>query len=232
MALPDLDALIAEVDGTCAAAHPGTAAREQPDWIALLGTAAQVAGQLQALADDLIEEYVEHCRMHGSSWAEIGTALGVTRQAAQQRFLAPPREYDPSEFSAELRQAMTAMKQVAVQHRNNYIGTEHVLWGVLAGRNSATELLTAHGTAAGELRTLLEGRLTRGASQAAERIAWTPYARRVMALARERARMAGAAATGCDHVLLGLAELGRGVAADVLRTAGVDAAVLQAGRPA
>src|ERR1700728_4498754 len=83
--LPDLDDLIAEVDRTCTTAIPRNHAGETPNWIELLKTAAEVAGQLQALADDLVEEYVEHCRLHRSTWAEIGEALGVSRQAAQQR---------------------------------------------------------------------------------------------------------------------------------------------------
>ncbi|MDT0546858.1 hypothetical protein [Streptomyces lonegramiae] len=65
--------------------------------------------------------------MHGRSWTDIGTALGVTRQAAQQRFHAPHKRYDPETMSEDLRQAMTHVKRAAVQHRNNYIGTEHLL---------------------------------------------------------------------------------------------------------
>ncbi|MET7733485.1 hypothetical protein ABZT02_19235 [Streptomyces sp. NPDC005402] len=71
--------------------RPG--AQEQPNWLALLTSAAHLSEQRQTLAED----YVEHCRMHGISRAGIGSALGVTRQA--------------------------------VQHRNNYIGTEHLLFG-------------------------------------------------------------------------------------------------------
>jgi hypothetical protein len=54
-------------------------------------------------------------RTHGASWAEIGDVLGATRQAVQQRFRSPAKEYEPSEFSDELRNAMAAMKSVAVQ---------------------------------------------------------------------------------------------------------------------
>lgn len=119
MTLPDLDVLIAEVDRTCGTANAAgrRAESEQPDWIELLTAAAHLAGRLQALADDLVEDYVEHCRLHGYSWADIGVALGVTRQASQQRFLVPHKQYDPAEYSEELRQAMTHMKRVAIQHR-------------------------------------------------------------------------------------------------------------------
>ncbi|WP_308314314.1 Clp protease N-terminal domain-containing protein [Streptomyces sp. GbtcB7] len=129
MALPDLDCLIAEVDRRCDTAHrPG--GQEQPDWLALLAVATQLAGEVQALADNLVEDYVEHCRMHGSSWTDIGAALGVTRQAVQQRFQAPHRHYSPETMTDDVRQTMVHVKLAAVQHRNNYIGTEHLLWGV------------------------------------------------------------------------------------------------------
>lgn len=232
MPIPDLDDLIAEVDRTCTTAVPGNDNGGQPNWIELLKTAAAVAGQLQALADDLVEEYVEHCRMHGSTWSDVGEALGVSRQAAQQRFLAPPKDYDSAEFSEELRAAMNHMKRVAVLHRNNFIGTEHVLAGVLAETNSATARLTSSGVALDELRQALESRLGLGASQAADRIAWTPYARKVIAIAKQRAQEMKSETMACEHVLAGLLILNRGVAADVLNKFAISRAAIEPKRSA
>ncbi|MGW0846568.1 Clp protease N-terminal domain-containing protein [Streptomyces sp. NPDC002787] len=219
MSLPDLDDLIAEVDRSCATAHrPG--AEEQPDWLALLTAAAQLAGQLQALADDLVEDYVEHCRMHGNSWTDIGAALGVTRQAVQQRFHAPHKRYSPETMTEDLRQAMVHVKQAAVHHRNNYIGTEHLLWGLTAEDNSATRLLQTAGVSPETVHRSVGTRLNMGASQAAERIAWTPYSRKAIAIAEERSEQRGSARIDCEDLLIGLAQLGRGVAATVLTDAG------------
>ncbi|MFI8850906.1 Clp protease N-terminal domain-containing protein [Streptomyces sp. 891-h] len=226
MALPDLDTLIAEVDRTCEVAHrPGGG--EQPDWLALLSSAAQVASRLQVLADDLVEDYVEHCRLHGISWTEIGSALGVTRQAVQQRFHAPHKRYPPEVLTPELQQAMAHMKQAAVQHRNNYLGTEHLLWGLTAEGNSATALLAAAGADPEEIHSAVGGRIGMGASQAAERIAWTPYSRKAIALAEERAEESGARLIGCDHLLIGVAEIGRGAGGTVLAEAGLSAGRLR-----
>ncbi|GAA2083819.1 hypothetical protein GCM10009801_44520 [Streptomyces albiaxialis] len=222
MALPDLDDLIAEVDRTCEVAHrPG--GHEQPDWLALLTSAAGLAGQLQALADDLVEDYVEHCRLHGISWTDIGSALGVTRQAVQQRFHAPHKRYTPEMLTEDLQQAMTHMKQAAVQHRNNYIGTEHLLWGLTSEDNAATALLTAVGADPEEIHRAVGDQLSMGASQAAERIAWTPYSRKAIALAEERAEETGSELIGCDHLLFGIAQIARGVGGAVLADAGLDA---------
>ncbi|MFF5714466.1 Clp protease N-terminal domain-containing protein [Streptomyces sp. NPDC012756] len=220
-----MDDLIAEVDRKCDTAHrPG--GQEQPDRLALLTVAAQLAGQLQELADDLVEDYVEHCRMHGNSWTDIGTALGVTRQAVQQRFHAPHKRYSPEAMTDDLRRAMIHVKQAAVRHRNNYIGTEHLLWGLTAEDNSATRLLRAAGVSPDTVHRSVGSRLGMGASQEAERIAWTPYSRKAIDIAEARSRRNGSDHIRCDDLLVGLAEIGRGVAADVLTEAGFDPAAL------
>ncbi|MDX3520336.1 Clp protease N-terminal domain-containing protein [Streptomyces scabiei] len=183
---------------------------------------------MQALADDLVEDYVEHCRMHGSSWTDIGTALGVTRQAVQQRFHAPHKRYSPEMMTDELRQAMVHVKQAAVHHRNNYIGTEHLLWGLTAQDNSATRLLQTADVLPETVHRSVGTRLSMGASQAAERIAWTPYSRKAIALAEARSEQNGSDRIGCDDLLIGLAQVGRGIAADVLAEAGFDPAAIDA----
>ncbi|MFI1728380.1 Clp protease N-terminal domain-containing protein [Streptomyces acidicola] len=223
MPLPDLDDLIAEVDRTCATAHR-SGGQEQPDWLALLTAAAQISGQLQSLADDLVEDYVEHCRMHGSSWTDIGAALGVTRQAVQQRFHAPHKRYSPETMTEALRAAMVHVKRAAVQNRNNYIGTEHLLWGLTVEDNSATRLLRDAGVPPERVHEAVAARLSMGASQAAERIAWTPYSRKAIALAEARSGAGGSDLIDCDDLLVGLAQVGRGAAAAVLTDAGFDPA--------
>ena len=216
-----------EVDRRCDTAHrPG--GQEQPDWLALLTVAAQLAGQLQALADDLVEDYVEHCRMHGNSWTDIGTALGVTRQAVQQRFHAPHKRYSPETMTDDLRQAMVHVKRAAVHHRNNYIGTEHLLWGLTREDNSATRLLQTAGVSPETVHQSVGTRLSMGASQAAERIAWTPYSRKAIDIAEARSEQQGSDSIDCEDLLIGLARVGRGVAADVLTDAGFDPAALDA----
>jgi hypothetical protein len=222
MTLPDLDELIAEVDRTCVST----------DWIERLKVAATIAAQLQNLGDELVADFVEHARFRSRPWSEIGDALGVTRQAAQQRFLAPHVLYTPEEFSDELRRAMAATKKVAIQHRHNYIGTEHILLGLLAEPNAATRLLDLLGVAAADLCQAVEPRLTLGASQAAERIAFTPYARKIMALAKEASVEEAAERIGCDHVLVGILRLGRGMAASALREAEVTTEAIERVRPA
>ncbi len=67
-----------------------------------------------------------------------------------------------------------------------------------------------------------------GASQAAERIAWTPYSRKAIAIAEARSEQSGSERIDCDDLLIGLAQVGSGVAADVLAEAGFDPTALDA----
>ncbi|KOG34445.1 hypothetical protein ADK34_06840 [Streptomyces viridochromogenes] len=164
--------------------------------------------------------------MHGNSWTDIGTALGVTRQAVQQRFHAPRKRYSPEVMTDDLRRAMVHVKQAAVHHRNNYIGTEHLLWGLTAEDNGASRLLRAAGVSPDTVHRSVGSRLSMGASQAVERIAWTPYSRKAIDIAEARSRQNGSDRIGCDDLLIGLARVGRGVAADVLTEAGFDPAAL------
>src|SRR3954470_24812903 len=63
------------------------AASEDP--IAQLAAAVQVARETRCLADELLDRYVAAARERGRPWSEVGATLGVSKQAAQQRF-APP----------------------------------------------------------------------------------------------------------------------------------------------
>lgn len=118
-------------------------------------------------------------------------------------FHAPHKRYGPETMSEDLRRAMTHVKQAAVAHRNNYIGHGAPPVGLTAEANSATLLLEAAGVDPDVVHRAVTDRLSMGASQAAERI-------------------------DCADLLIGLAGVGRGVAAAVLADAGFEASALDA----
>jgi hypothetical protein len=207
MALPDLDCLIAEADRRCDTAHR-SGGQEQPDWLALLAAATQLAGEVQAPADNLVEDYVEHCRIHGFSWTDIGAALGVTRQAVQQRFQTPHKRYTPRD-----------------DDRRPPPGDGPCQ----AGGGAAPQQLPRHrAPAPGTPHRSVEARLSMGASHAAERVAWTPHSRKAIAIAGARSEHHGSERIGCEDLLNGLAQVGREVAAGVLTEVGFDPAALDA----
>ena len=64
------------------------------DWSALI--AVQTAADRVGVAEVELSQAVEHARGLGHSWGELGAAIGVTRQAAQQRFGTPARPARPT----------------------------------------------------------------------------------------------------------------------------------------
>ena len=210
MTTVNLDLLIGEVDRMS----------QTTDEVDRVRTAAQLAGELQAMADDLVAHFVELARNVSRSWADIGEALGVTRQAAAQRFVAPV-EVSPLGYDHEVQQAFAESKEVAIRYRHNFIGTEQLLLGLLAHDNRATALVAKAGAAPEAIRAATEARMTRGGSQAAARIPWTPYARKVAGLAVQRALELNRTEQGADDWLAALVALGRGTAAEVLAAHGI-----------
>src|SRR6266536_6041240 len=73
------DQLVAQVDERATARDPA----------GLLEAAAGVSAEHAATADRLLDHFVTHARGSGMSWTDIGARLGVSKQAARQRFAAP-----------------------------------------------------------------------------------------------------------------------------------------------
>src|SRR3954452_2251374 len=72
-----------------------------PDALDQLANAVLAADHLGEVADHLIGHFVDQARRSGASWTEIGRSMGVTKQAAQKRFVpkaaAEPAQIDPDE---------------------------------------------------------------------------------------------------------------------------------------
>jgi ATP-dependent Clp protease ATP-binding subunit ClpA len=128
----------------------------------------------------------------------------------------------------DLRRAMVHVRRAAVQHRNNYLGTEHLLRGLTTQDNGATRFLQAAGVSPETPHRSVEARLSMGASHAAERVAWTPHSRKAIAIAGARSEHHGSERIGREDLLNGLAQVGREVAAGVLTEVGFDPAALDA----
>src|SRR5499427_10321237 len=61
-----------------------------------LTDAVIVADHLGDVADHLIGHFVDQARRSGASWTDIGKAMGVTKQAAQKRFVPKVPDFDPA----------------------------------------------------------------------------------------------------------------------------------------
>src|SRR6266511_1624212 len=116
------------------AVHDRTA---DQDALARVAVASEVSGEIASKADLLLGHFVEAARQAGCSWTEIGAALGVTKQGAQQRVVdrAPASPKTDEQLlvhhtdRARSRVARARAEARAMGH--NYVGTEHLLLGVL-----------------------------------------------------------------------------------------------------
>jgi ATP-dependent Clp protease ATP-binding subunit ClpC len=108
--------------------------------------------------------------------------------------------------------------------RHNYIGTEHILLGLLRQQESlAAEVLASLGVEFGEVREQVGRIIGQGGEVTAGQIPFTPRAKRVLEVSLKEARELGHNYIGTEHLLLGLARENEGVAARILLDDGVDA---------
>src|SRR5262249_31964431 len=107
------------------------------DPLVLLEAAIVVAGEASGAADDLIEQYVGAARGATVSWTRIGGRLGVSRQAARQRFAHRLQVSDVIGDAAETMvmaprlSACLQAAQAAADADDSVPGTQHLLLGLL-----------------------------------------------------------------------------------------------------
>jgi ATP-dependent Clp protease ATP-binding subunit ClpA len=102
-----------------------------------LTDAVIVAEQLNEHSDALIGHFVDQARSSGATWNEIGRAMGVSKQAAQKRFVIRASDLSPegktfSRFAPRARSALAAAGQVAGLERQEAVDTRHLVAGLLA----------------------------------------------------------------------------------------------------
>jgi hypothetical protein len=168
-----------------------------------LGLASGIAAELGDIAEQLLDHFVGEARQHGSSWAEIGERLGVSKQAAQQRFVSD-RRGGPFRHFGEAQQVITKAQEEAQELGHSRVGTEHLLLGVLGQADRpAVEAVGALGVTADAAREQLVDALPRGESSA-QFLRFTPRARRVLGMAIGGARWMGHEDVQPEHVLLAI----------------------------
>jgi Clp amino terminal domain, pathogenicity island component len=124
-------------------------------------------------------------------------------------------------FSGQARRALTLAAEEAARLRHNYIGTEHILLGIIReGENAA--LLESRGINLGMLRQQVEEIIGEGSHKPSGAIPYTPRAKKVLELSQREALRLGDRQAGSDHLLLGLIREREGVAAQVLIRLGAD----------
>jgi hypothetical protein len=202
------------------------------DALTRVAAAAEVSGEITNKADLLLGHFVDAARHAGRSWAEIGAALGVTKQGAQQRFVdrdAAPTATDDQllvRYTSRARASVARAREEALEMGHNYVGTEHLLLGVLADPAAiSVRVLAELGIPADQLRqAVIEAAVPRPPNAAAAAdLPFTPRARRVLDLTRGEALRLGHNYIGTEHLLLAVVAEQDGMGGRVLREHGVGA---------
>ncbi len=127
-------------------------------------------------------------------------------------------------FTERVRRVMFLGREEAARLHHDYIGTEHLLLGLLReGQGIAASVLNNLGLDLDAIRQAVENMVSStGGTLTIGEIPFTPRAKRVVELAVDEARQLGHNYVGTEHLLLGLIREGEGVAARVLLQMGVD----------
>ena len=125
-------------------------------------------------------------------------------------------------FSERARRVLTLAQEEAQKLNHSYIGTEHILLGLVREEEGvAVKVLTNLGASLSKVRASVEFVIGRGEKPSTSETGLTPRARRVIELAIDEARYLSHNYIGTEHLLLGLLREEEGIAAGVLDSFGI-----------
>jgi Clp amino terminal domain, pathogenicity island component len=237
--VPDLERLTAAVKSTA----------RSDDSLDLLAAAARTRDQLDELGEALLDHFVDQARHAGCSWSQIGGTLGVSKQAAQQRHTTiestarrllawlPRLRGATGARLGNLFSRFTGRARAAVVHAENearllghhYVGTEHLLLGLLREREGvAAKALHSLGIGHDAVRRQVEEIIgptesgDRTESAPAGHIPFTPRTKKALELGLREALDLGHNYIGSEHILLGLTRVEKGVGNEILLNLGAN----------
>jgi hypothetical protein len=200
-----------------------------------LSDAVIAADHLGEVADHLIGHFVDQARRSGASWTDIGKSMGVSKQAAQKRFVArgtaEPSDLDPSQgfsrFTDRARNVVMAAQNEARAAGNDEIRPEHLVLGLLnESEGLAAKAIMAQGVALDTVRRTVTAQLPAAVDELPDLIPYDAQARKVLELTFRQALRLGHNYIGTEHILLALLEFEDG--AGVLAGIGIDKAAAEA----
>ena len=203
-----------------------TITQAHSDALDQLSDAVLTADHLGEVADHLIGHFVDQARRSGASWSDIGRSMGVSKQAAQKRFV--PREGpDPAEgfsrFTDQARQVVVAAQQAARDASSPTIGTGHLVLGLIADPDGpVATAVTGQGVSLDVVRRTALATLPAPVDEVPALVPFDGAARKVSARTFRVALRLGHDAIGPEDVLLALLEVEDGTG--VLAGLGVDRA--------
>jgi hypothetical protein len=224
-AIPPLPARLGDLIDHVLALHP------DGEPLTRLADAMLTAGQLGEVSDHLVGHFVDQARRSGASWTDIGQSLGVTKQAAQQRFVPRAAEVDPdlaaggrlARFTPRARFVLVQAQDEARRAGNPTVEPSHIVLGLLADRDAvAAQAIRAQGVAPETVRAAVVAELPPASPDLPANIAFAPNARRLLGLTLREALHLEHNYIGTEHVLLAVLSEPDSPAGRQLRAAGID----------
>jgi len=127
-------------------------------------------------------------------------------------------------FTPRAQQVLALARKEADRFHHNYVGTEHILLGLIKlGQGVAVSVLQKMGLDLETVRAAVEKQVGTGQETKTQNsIPYTPRVKKVLALAGKEAKTLNHSYVGTEHILLGLLREGEGVAARVLKSLDID----------
>ncbi len=127
-------------------------------------------------------------------------------------------------FTPRAQQVLALARKEADRFHHNYVGTEHILLGLIKlGQGVAVSVLQKMGLDLETVRAAVEKQVGTGQETKTQgSIPYTPRVKKVLALAGKEAKTLNHSYVGTEHILLGLLREGEGVAARVLKSLDID----------
>ncbi|MGW3009958.1 Clp protease N-terminal domain-containing protein [Streptomyces sp. NPDC001219] len=178
-----------------------------------LQSAVVAADHLGDVADHLIGHFVDQARRSGASWTEIGKSMGVTRQAAQKRFVTkdesePGMSQDFGRFTPRARSVVVASQNKAREGGHAQIGAGHLVLGLLDDPESlAARVLVAQGIRLETVEAAATAALPEPSSEPLPALVpFDAQAKKALELTFREALRLGHNYVGTEHLLLALLE--------------------------
>ena len=175
-----------------------------------LTDAVLAAETLGEVADHLIGHFVDQARKSGASWTEIGKCMGVTKQAAQKRFVPKAdAALDPqagfARYTPRARNVIVVAQNKAGEAGNNEITPDHLVLGVFADPDGlAPKLLAGQGIDADKVAKAIT--LPPRVDNRPTLIPFNGQAKKALELTFRQALRLGHNYVGTEHILLALWE--------------------------
>src|SRR2546430_886710 len=185
-----------------------------------VSAAVRISEHLGELADHVIGHFVDQARKTGASWTEIGQSMGVTKQAAQKRFVPKASNWgdllsgvfpsDPvkfSRFTDRAKRAIIAARQEAIRRQNDRVLPEHLILGMLHEQEGfAARAIAALGVSPEAARAAIGAVLPAAMPDEVTpgHVPFDSRAMKVLELTLREALALGHNYIGTEHILLGL----------------------------